>query len=405
MVNKKGQNRHANAKTFYGKNANRKLFRNIQRKLTKQLTKNESEKIRMLKDINEIEPFTNSSRNTPTLWATIDGINIEVVIDTGATRIMCTDQLAKKIWGSNHRHELKPYGNRVVQDAQGNDVNVLGYRNSKIKLGKLDETEYPIVVYEASHEEMLIGYTYLADHNLNIYCGKGIGKSPKPDVVKRLNYTQEPMECYLMADEEIPAGALKTVEMKVKVPQQWTNQDKMMVIGHPVIIHSEDNEGKKPTELTCPYTYDILEMNLTVHAVIDNTRNHDTLVVKKNEMMAHAELAYDQPSNDQVKRIIKEGTYDFETESLPGELKLESEEKPGRFEYIEKVNVKSKDPGVEDFCKNLLRETEQFWSKSTYDLGKFDRKAKITMKTTTPVRDKYRPVHPDKEKRANEIIE
>ena len=110
---------------------------------------------------------------------------------------------------------------------------------------------------------------------------------------------------------------------------------------------------KKPTELTCPYTYDILEMNLTVHAVVDNTRNHDTLVIKKDEMMAHAELAYDQPSNDQIKRIIKEGTYDFETESLPGELKLEKEEKPGRYEYIEKVNIKSKDPGVENFCKTL----------------------------------------------------
>ena len=413
MVNKKGQKKHYNTKTFYGNKTNRKIFRSIKRKLTKRITKigrvnvqNESaDKIRMLKENDWLEPFTNTNRNTPTILIDIDGVKIEAVIDTGATRIMCTSQLAKKIWGNDYGHDLKPYGNRVVQDAQGNEVKVLGYKNSKIQLGKLDATEYPIVIYEANHSEILIGYTYLADNNLNIYCGKGIGSSPKPDVVKRLNYKEEPMECFLMADEEIPAGALKTVEMKVKIPKQWTNQDKMMMIGHPVIVHSEDIEKKKPTELTCPYTYDILEMNLTVHAVVDNTRNHDTLVIKKDEMMAHAELAYDQPSNDQIKRIIKEGTYDFETESLPGELKLEKEEKPGRYEYIEKVNIKSKDPGVENFCKTLLKETEQFWSKSTYDLGKFDRKAKITMKTTTPVRDKYRPIHPDKEKRANEIIE
>ena len=53
----------------------------------------------------------------------------------------------------------------------------------------------------------------------------------------------------------------------------------------------------------------------------------------------------------------------------------------------------------------LLRDTEQFWSKSTFDLGKFDRRAKMTLKDPTPIYDRYRPINPRKEAIANEIIE
>merc|ERR1712030_131269 len=38
-------------------------------------------------------------------------------------------------------------------------------------------------------------------------------------------------------------------------------------------------------------------------------------------------------------------------------------------------------------------------------MGKFDRKARITLKNTIPVRDKYRPVNPKKEAQAQEIID
>ena len=38
-------------------------------------------------------------------------------------------------------------------------------------------------------------------------------------------------------------------------------------------------------------------------------------------------------------------------------------------------------------------------------MGKFDRKARITLKDTIPVWDKYRPVNPKKEAQAQEIID
>ena len=94
--------------------------------------------------------------------------------------------------------------------------------------------------------------------------------------------------------------------------------------------------------------------------------------------MAHAELVEDEASTEQVKRLIKEGTYNFEEETQKGEYKLEKEDKPERFAYVDKINIKSNEDGVEQFCKSLLKETEPFWSKSTFDLGKFDRKARIT---------------------------
>ena len=72
---------------------------------------------------------------------------------------------------------------------------------------------------------------------------------------------------------------------------------------------------------------------------------------------------------------------------------------------MDKINIKSNDPGTEEFCKELLYNMEIFWSKSTFDMGCFDRKARMTLKNTTPIWDKYRPINPNKEKQAQEIID
>ena len=88
-----------------------------------------------------------------------------------------------------------------------------------------------------------------------------------------------------------------------------------------------------------------------------------------------------------------------------GEYKMIPEEVPGRYEYVDKINVKSNDTEKIAFAKQLLLDTETFWSKHNFDLGKFDREARITLNNTQPVRDKYRPVNPQKEKKAQDIID
>ena len=366
------------------------------------------DKIRTLPEKNNkgewLQPFIGMIERTPVVKLEVDGKYTEATVDTGATRFMSTSKMAEDLWGPNYGSKLKKFPNRVVEDAQGNEVIVQGYIMAEIKMGTYLRTNYPIVVYQAQHSELLIGYTFMVDHSLNIYCGKGIGTSPNHEIVKRLNFKQEPMVCKPLENEEIPAKSMKAIRLKVETPENWSNEQKMTLIGQPVVVHSEDLEKVELNQLTFPYTYDILEIGFTVHALVDNSNNNEPLVIEKGHIMAHAELVEDEASTEQVKRLIKEGTYNFEEETQKGEYKLEKEDKPERFAYVDKINIKSNEDGVEQFCKSLLRETEPFWSKSTFDLGKFDRKARITLNTTVPVWDKYRSVHPEKEAQAQEII-
>ena len=368
-----------------------------------------------LRGINEIEvekhwiePFIGQKRKEPLVSIKINGDRITATVDTGATRVMMTNPMAQRLWGNQFQNQLQRFPNRPVEDAQGNPVKVLGYKVCTINLGNHLETNYPVVIYEANHEEMLIGYTFLVDNNLNIYCGHGIGNQPKSEVIRRLNYVEEPLECTTMEDITIPPKSMSTIKVKIWFPSTWNEKDRIAAIGCPIVTHSEDLEHVGITQLKCPYTYDLLSIDTTANVVINNSENMNPLYITKNEIIAHAEFVNDEIPPEQIKRIIKDSSINkipFDEETQAGEYKLQPEENPGRFDYVDKINVKSEEPGTEQFCKNLLRETEQFWSKSTFDLGKFDRRAKMTLKDPTPIYDRYRPINPRKEAMANEIIE
>ena len=149
-------------------------------KYSRQMKQNymQTDKIRTISDKNKqgdwLEPFIGMVRRSPTVKVKIDEKEVEATVDTGATRIMATSRMALQIWGPNYKENLQKYPNRVVEDAQGNECIIEGFKMCNIILGHL-ETEYPVVIYQASHAELLLGYTYLAEHELIVYCGKGIG--------------------------------------------------------------------------------------------------------------------------------------------------------------------------------------------------------------------------------------
>ena len=116
--------------------------------------------------------------------------------------------------------------------------------------------------------------------------------------------------------------------------------------------------------------------------------------------IANAEFVHEEPTKEEINRILQEGNQSFETMTQNGEYKMIPEEIPGRYEYVDKINVKSNDTEKIAFAKQLLLDTETFWSKHNFDLGKFDREARITLNNTQPIRDKYRPVNPQKEKKS-----
>ena len=351
-----------------------------------------------------LHPFINKNKNIPIMEIQIDNIPTICTVDTGSTRIMITSAMAKTLWGNDSIGKLQNYPRRSVEDAQGNPVKVLGFKETKIELGIHLTAYYPIVVYEAEHKELLLGYTFLKDYNLAIYCGTGIGPTPQIEVIRRLNFSDQPLECFSIQEHMIPPKAIKVIKAKIKLPHNWDKQDQMAIIGTPVVSHSEDLEEVNIQHLQCPYTYDIIDVDYTINVLLDNTDNLEPLMVHKNTKIAHAEIVNDQVSNDQVKRIFKEN-WSIDQDTQAGEYELQDEKEPNRYDYLQNINVKTDEKGIEAFCKNLLTETESFWSKSTFDMGKFDRKARITLKNTIPVRDKYRPVNPKKEAQAQEIID
>ena len=88
-----------------------------------------------------------------------------------------------------------------------------------------------------------------------------------------------------------------------------------------------------------------------------------------------------------------------------GEIEVQNETQPGQYNYIDKINIKSEDSGTEEVCHQLLKDTKKFWSKHNFDVGKFKWPARITMKTTKPICDRYKMVNPRVEKEAAEILE
>ena len=358
-----------------------------------------------LEDTSWIEPFIQTSRKVPCVNLVMDNQKVTFTVDTGATRVLVTSALAEEIWNLDYKKKLKKFPNIEVQDAQGNLVNIIGYKICSIIAAK-KKVEYPVLVYEAQHKEALLGYTFLLDNNLNIYTGVGIGTPPQPEVVKRLNYTTEPLNCLVIKDEVIPPKAIKAVKVKINFPEYWSQKEKIAAIGSTVVIHSEDIETQlKITQLSAMYTYDLIGIDHTATVIVDNNQNCQPLYLHRKDIIAHAEFVHEEPTQEEVKRIINEENESFETLTQNGEYKMEDEKQPERYEYVDKINIKSNDKEKIEFGKQLLMETEDFWSKHSFDLGEFDRKARITINQTQPMRDKYRPVNPKKEEKAQKIID
>lgn len=138
------------------------------------MTKDYIKKINEEENLDWIEPFIGGTKKAPIMKINIDNIETTCCVDTGATRNMMTSKLATQLWG-NKINNLRPYpNNRIVEDAQGRPVNVKGFKECEIKIGTHLITKYPIIIYEAEHSELLLGYSFLVDYDLAIYAGKDI---------------------------------------------------------------------------------------------------------------------------------------------------------------------------------------------------------------------------------------
>ena len=367
------------------------------------MTHNESSSSEEEETTQWLWPFLNNSNTTPQIKIKVDSTEAIATVDSGASRVMITSEMAKEVWGKEFKSKLAAYSNRTVTDAQNKPVTVLGIRHAWIKIGDHLRKKFPIIIYQASHKEMLLGYAFLAQFRLAIYANVGIGTQPKLESVRRFNFHQEQLECHTTKYEYIPPQAVKVVTARIN-PETWSERDRIKAIGMSVCTHSEDIEKVPVQSITCPFTYDVIGPQADVHVVIDNTGNLNPLHIEKGKMIAHAEFLLEQVPQEEVEKILQLSEIVVKEDSI-GELEKKPEDNVPRFEYVDKVDVKTDDADIKNFCNRLLRETEPLWAKHSFDIGKFDQKARVTMKSTRPIRDKIRPINPKVEEEAREIIE
>ena len=70
-------------------------------------------------------PFLDNSSTTPRIRLKVDSIETVATVDSGASRVMITSEMAKEVWGKEFTSKLTAYSNRTVTDAQGKPVTVL----------------------------------------------------------------------------------------------------------------------------------------------------------------------------------------------------------------------------------------------------------------------------------------
>ena len=273
-----------------------------------------------------IHPFTNSNNTTPQIQISIDGKIIPSTVDTGASRVMITSKLAEDIWGVNVTNTLRQYGNKKVTDAQGQEVKVVGMKNAVIKLGTHLTATYPVVVYQAEHKEMLLGWSFLSDFKLAVYTGCGIGSQPEVAMVKRLNFADEQMECFTKKEEYVPPQAVKVITARIKMPATWSAQDRIQMVGSSIVTHSEDIEGTPINCITVPYSYDIIRINDDVQVIVDNSQNLEPLHIERGQLIAHAELIIEQVENEQILRILDDAA-SITSEKSMGEIEKDRKKK------------------------------------------------------------------------------
>ena len=135
--------------------------------------------------------------------------------------------------------------------------------------------------------------------------------------------------CFIIKNEVIPPKAMKSIKVKIKFPDYWSQAEKISAVGSAVVIHSEDIEKHlKITQLSAIYTYDLIGIDHTVTVVVDNSQNGQPMYLQVADHIANAEFVHEEPTKEEINRILQEGNQSFETMTQNGEYKMIPEEVP-----------------------------------------------------------------------------
>ena len=97
----------------------------------------------------------------------VEGVSILATIDTGAAITICSDTFFALNINPFFQQTLRPYQGPKLHSCQNKHLSILGIYTALFKMNKL-EIYHPIVIYESSLKELLIGYDMISKYNMTL---------------------------------------------------------------------------------------------------------------------------------------------------------------------------------------------------------------------------------------------
>ena len=107
------------------------------------------------------------NRHAMIISLVLEGIKVLATIDTGAAITICSDSFFALNINPFFHETLKEYTGPKLHSCQNKHLAILGIYTARFQLGSLD-VKHPIVIYESSLKEILIGFDFVSKYDLII---------------------------------------------------------------------------------------------------------------------------------------------------------------------------------------------------------------------------------------------
>ena len=134
------------------------------------------------RNVERFYPYENND-SVPYVMIKIKELEFKAIVDSGASKSMCSSDYIERLYGRNYRNYLRKTRISTVQ-ADGSNLNILGEITVQMQL-RNDLYTLPLVVFESKSPVCLLGFDFFKRNQLVIYTD-GLGTSPKYTNFKKL---------------------------------------------------------------------------------------------------------------------------------------------------------------------------------------------------------------------------
>ena len=356
-------------------------------------------------------PLILENCNLPMVPVSInDNLVEQTCLDSGSTRTLITEPLAKQILGKNYRKKLRQLRSPLF-DAQDRPLSCLGHLKVNINLGQI-YTQHDLVVIKGNRAEAILGYDFMKRFSLVVIPGHKLMcleyKLERLDCIKKIADQHESCLPVTAAQDITLQAGQKLSELRVQlhpddVEQSWVG--KWVQIDADLLQPDLD-----PMQSGVVPTNNLVDKNHQTQIYVHNDEGACPWIIKTGDIIGFA-MQKERMANgqDKVNRILEHiqteiPFYDDEDLEVPlDDIRLiNKDELKTKEQAINEVNVY--DLELRQRVIEILKRHPDVVSVHEYDIGRYIHKVGIKMNSMNPVWSKYRPTPPRFRKAAEFIL-